>query len=134
MGHNINRRPVYPKEDGKSKRLNKHQVRWKWGRILFCVLVFAIPLSVIAHRLIKSWRLRHSHIETTAYVSKLYKSSNYGIKCVSYYYCIENEWYEDHTSPPDSIWDNLQPGDPFEIVYEKGNPSNSNWAGYYTKR
>ena len=32
---------------------------------------------------------------------------------------------------PDSIWDNIQPGDPFEIVYEKGNPSNSNWVGYY---
>ena len=55
------------------------------------------------------------------------------IKCVSYYFCVGNEWYDGSTSPPDSVWDKLQQHDPFEIVYEKGNPKNSNWAGYFKK-
>ena len=71
-------------------------------------------------------------LKTTAYIKELYKSGkDHNIKCVSYTYCIDGEWYNGHTSPPDSIWDNIQPGDPFEIVYEKGNPANSNWVGYY---
>ena len=79
-------------------------------------------------------RLHRSNIETTAYIKELYKSAKgHNIKCVSYTYCVDNVWYNGHTSPPDSIWDNIQPGDPFEIVYEKGNPSNSNWVGYYKK-
>ena len=50
------------------------------------------------------------------------------------YYCVDNEWYDGHTSPSDSIWDKLKHGDAFEIAYEKGNPSNSNWVGYYNKK
>ena len=70
-------------------------------------------------------RLHRSNIETTAYIKELYKSGKgHNIKCVAYTYCVDNVWYIGHTSPPDSIWDNIQPGNPFEIVYEKGNPAN----------
>ena len=92
-------------------------------------------LCILVPVIVDDCRLHHNNSETaTAYIKELYKSGkSYNIKCVSYTFCVDNEWYNGHTSPPDSIWDKIQPGDPFEIVYEKGNPTNSNWVGYYKK-
>ena len=80
--------------------------------------------------MISDCRLHRNNVETTAHVKELYKSGKgHNIKCVSHAYCVNNEWYNGHTSPPDSIWDNIQIGDPFEIIYEKDNPANNNWGG-----
>lgn len=114
------------------KQHKKHRNRWQW--VLIAVLLAAPLLCLLVPDIVNDCRLHRNHIETTAYVKELYKSGkSHNIKCVSYTYCVDNEWYIGHTSPPDSIWDNIQPYDPFEIVYEKDNPSNSNWAGYYKK-
>ena len=133
MGHNKDRRPVYPMESEKGKQQKQHRNWWKW--VLFGVLLATPLLCLLVPDIVNDCRLRHNNAETTtAYIKELYKSGkSYNIKCVSYTFCVDNEWYSGHTSPPDSIWDNIQPGDPFEIVYEKNNPANSNWVGYYKK-
>lgn len=115
------------------KKIGHNVLLWMWKHLWLWILL-ALLLFTFAPTIISDWRLKRNHIETTAHVRYLYKSGkSHNIKCVAYYYCVDNEWYDGHTSPPDSIWDNIQPYDLFEIVYEKGNPSNSNWAGYYTK-
>lgn len=132
MAHNKDRRPTYPTEGKETKQQDKQDKRWKL--VLYLILMLIPLLYILVPDIIDDCRMHHNYVETTAHVKTLYKSGrSYNIKCVSYYYCIDNKWYDGHTSPPDSIWDNLQPGSPFEIVYEKRNPSNSNWAGYYKK-
>ena len=132
MAHNRDRHPVYPTEKGIVKQPKKQGKWWKWA--LFWVVLATPMLCLLVPDIVDDCRLHRSNIKTTAYIKELYKSGKgHNIKCVSYTYCINGEWYNGHTSPPDSIWDNIQPGDPFEIVYEKGNPSNSNWVGYYKK-
>jgi len=127
------KRFAYPAEGKETKRQDKQGKLWKW--VLFWILVLTPLLCIFVPKIIDDCRLHHNdYVETTARVKSLYKKGkSYNIKCVSYRYCVDNEWYEGHTSPPDSIWDKLRQGSPIEIVYEKGNPSNSNWAGYYKK-
>ena len=132
MAHNKDRRHAYPMKDEDDKQQKKHSTSWQW--VLIVVLLAAPLLRLLIPDILNDYRLHRNNIETTAHVKELYKSGRgHNIKCVSYTYCVDNEWFNGHTSPPDSIWDNLRPNDPFEIVYEKGNPSNSNWSGYYKK-
>lgn len=132
MSRNTNRKPNYPTEVKNGEQQKKNSNWWKV--MLYWILVATPLLYIIVTSIVRDCRLHHGNIETTAYIKELYKTGkSYNVKCVSYTYCVDNEWYEGHTSPPDSIWDNIRPGDPFEIVYAKGNPSYSNWAGYYKK-
>lgn len=78
------------------------------------------------------YRLKHNYVATTARVENKYTGGlRKNLKMVKYYFYVSDSLYYGHTSPPKSMWDQLQPHDQFDIVYEKDNPNNSNWAGYY---
>ena len=135
MPHNLNRRPDYPLETQRIKSRKRIPFKCIFRGILrwmplWVPIVFLIGL--LTPQFMDDYRLGCSHTLTTAHVKRVYKGTGRNrAKMVEYYFCVGNEWYQGRTSPPDSIWDNLQPHDPFEIVYETDNPSNSNWAGYY---
>lgn len=125
----------YSKEAPKGEQQGKHNKSSRWFWILFWILISTPLLIMLVPKIIKDSRLHSNYVETTAHVKRLYKSGKgHNIKCVSYSYCVNDQWYDGHTSPPDSIWDKLHTGSPFEIVYEMDDPSNSNWAGYYKKK
>ena len=135
MSHNINRRPNYPKEGEKNKPQDKRNKRLLWRHVLYGIIVLTPLLCIFTPKIIKDRRLNRNHVETSARITDLYKSGRgQRIKCVSYSFCVDSVWYEGNTSPSDSIWDNTHIGAPFEIVYERGNPSNNNWAEYYKKK
>ena len=135
MPHNVNRKPVYPDRSKQSKRkprvnfkkIGKGILRWTplWIPIAI-VLWFLIPDIVYDNR------LKHNGIRTTARVEKTYLVGGRSVsRMVKYYFYVGDSLYYGHTSPPDSVWNLLHPHVKFDIVYEKGNPYNSNWAGYY---
>lgn len=138
MPHNVNRKPVYPDQN----RLSERKPRTDFRKIGKGVLRWAplwIPLAILLWRLIPDivddYRLKHNNVATTARVESKYKGGKrYNIKMVKYYFNVGDTLYYGHTSPPDSLWKCLQPHDQFDIVYEKGNPDNSNWAGYYKNK
>ena len=136
MPHNINRKPVYPDLSKQSKR--KPRVNFKkigkgilkWTPLW---IPMAIGLWLLIPDIVDDYRLKHNYVETTARVERKYKKDGLrkNIKMVKYYFYVGDSLYYGHTSPPNSMWDQLQPHVQFDIVYEKDNPNNSGWAGYY---
>lgn len=109
------------------KRIFRGILLWMplWVPIVFMV-------CYITPHFMDDYRLSHNCTQTTAHVKRVYIGTGRNrAKMVEYYFYVGNDWYDGHTSPPDSVWDNLKPHDPFEIVYETGHPDNNNWAGYY---
>lgn len=101
MAHNKGRQPVYPTERDTVKPQKRHGKWWKW--VLFGGVLATPMLCLLVPDIVDDCRLHRSNIETTAYIKELYKSGKgHNIKCVSYTYCIDGEWYNGHTSPPDS--------------------------------
>ena len=136
MPHNVNRKPVYPDRNKPPKR--KPQVNFKkigigilkWTPLW---IPMAIGLWFLIPDIIDNNRLKHNGIKTAARVEKTYlvTGGRSVSRMVKYYFYVGDSLYYGHTSPPDSVWDQLQPHEQFDIVYEKDNPNNSNWAGYY---
>lgn len=134
MSHNVDRQTVYP-----DKRERPKQPRMRWKKILRGTLNWAplwIPivflLWVIWPHIKDDCRLKHNSVKTTARVARTYKHDGKNVQyMVAYYYYVNDTLYEGSTSVRKSYWQELKPHDQFEIVYEKGHPANSNWAGYY---
>lgn len=136
MSRNVNRKPSYPtkvrKDNPQARAKRKRVVRGilRWAPLwipLLVVLWFLIPARVRFHR------IEHNSIKTTAHVKETYTVSGVR-KCdyyVSYYFYVDDSVYLGKASLKKSVWEQLAPHDPIEIAYEKGNPSNSNWAGYH---
>ena len=135
MPHNVNRKPVYPDRSKQSKRkprvnfkkIGKGILRWSplW-------IPMAIWLWFLIPDIVDDYRLKHNGIRTTARVEKTYLVGGRSVsRMVKYYFYVGDSLYYGHTSPPDSVWNLLHPHVQFDIVYEKSNPNNSNWAGYY---
>lgn len=135
MPHNVNRKPVYPDRSKQSKRKPRVDFK-KIGKGILQWSPLWIPITLFAWVVVDSFVdlhcLNHNGIRTTALVEKTYLSTGRGpSKMVKYYFYVGDSLYYGHTSPPDSVWNLLHPHVKFDIVYEKGNPNNSNWAGYY---
>ena len=133
MPHNIDRKPVYP-EQGKPRKRTVVSLKKTAKGILNWAPLW-VPLALLLWLLIPRFavdsRLNRNGIATTARVDKTYIATGRGKnKMVKYYFYVGDSLYYGSTSPPDSVWECLLPHVPFEIVYEKGNPNNSNWAGY----
>ena len=136
MSHNINRRPNYPTK-GSNKNLQAKAKRKKighsflrWSPVWISGLVV---LVAIVQARIQFHRIEQDSVKTTARVEKTYTVSG-GRKCdyyVSYYFYIDDSLYHGKTQLKKSVWEKFAPHDPIEIAYEKGNPSNSSWAGYH---
>ncbi len=135
MPHNVNRKPVYPDRSKQLKRkprvdfkkIGKGVLRWTplW-------IPMAIWLWLLIPDFVDDYRLKHNYVETTARVERKYKGGwRSNLKMVKYYFYVGDSLYYGYKSPSDSVWDQLQPHSPIDIVYEKGNPNNSGWAGYY---
>ncbi len=139
MPHNVNRKPVYPDRGKQSKR--KPRVNFK--KIGIGILKWTplwIPMAFLLWLLIPDvvddYRLKHNGIGTTAHVEKTYlvTGGRSVTRMVKYYFYVGDSLYYGHTSLSKSEWEQLQPHVQFDIVYEKGNPDNSNWAGYYKEK
>lgn len=135
MPHNVNRKPVYPDRSKQSKRKPRVDFK-KIGKGILRWTPLWIPMAIwlwfLIPDIVDDYRLKHNYVETTARVERKYKDGlRKNIKMVKYYFYVGDSLYYGHTSPPNSMWDQLQPHVQFDIVYEKGNPNNSNWAGYY---
>lgn len=136
MPHNVNRKPVYPDRSKQLKqkprvdfkKIGKGILRWTplW-------IPMAIGMWFLIPDIVDDYRLKHNYVETTARIQKTYlvTGGRSVTRMVKYYFYVGDSLHYGHTSPPDSVWDQLQPHVQFDIVYEKGNPNNSNWAGYY---
>ncbi len=135
MPHNVKRNPVY---QDRSKQSNRNP-RVNFKKIGIGILKWTplwIPMAFLMWHLIPGivdgYRLKHNYVATTALVEGKYKGGlRKNLKMVKYYFYVSDSLYYGHTSPPKSMWDQLQSHDQFDIVYEKDNPNNSNWAGYY---
>lgn len=135
MPHNVNRKPVYP---DRSKRL-KRKPRVDFKKIGKGVLKWTplwIPMAIwlwlLIPDIVDDYRLKHNYVETTARVERKYKGGlRKNLKMVKYYFNVGDSLYYGQTSLSKSEWEQLQPHVQFYIVYEKDNPNNSNWAGYY---
>jgi hypothetical protein len=135
MPHNVNRKPVYldrSKQSNRNPRVNFKKIgigilKWTPLWIPMAFLMWHLIPDIVDH-----YRLKHNYVATTALVESKYKGGlRKNLKMVKYYFYVSDSLYYGHTSPPKSMWDQLQPHDQFDIVYEKDNPNNSNWAGYY---
>ena len=135
MPHNVNRKPVYPDRSKQSKR--KPRVNFKKiGKGILRWTPLWIPIAIVLWFLIPDIvddnRLKHNGIRTTARVEKTYLVGGRSVsRMVKYYFYVGDSLYYGHTSLSKSEWEQLQPHVQFDIVYEKGNPDNSNWVGYY---
>ena len=134
MPHNVNRKPAYPEQNKSNER--KRQIDFKrigkgvmnWAPLWVFLVIL---LWLLIPNFVDDYRLNHNGVATTARVEKTYRSGMRGnIKMVKYYFYVGDSLYYGLTSPTDSVWNHLMPHAPFEIVYEKGNPNNSNWARY----
>ena len=135
MPHNVNRKPVYPNRSKHSKQKSKVDFK-KIGKGILKWTPLWIPMVFLLWYLIPdivdNYRLKHNYVEATARVESKYKGGlRHNLKMVKYHFYVGDSLYYGHTSPPKSVWEQLQPHEQFDIVYEKGNPNNSNWAGYY---
>ena len=136
MPHNINRKPVYPEQGKPNERKAKSKIK-KIGKGILNWSPLWIPIALFVWLVVANFVDRHclnnNGIRTTAHVEKTYCITSRGgtHKMVRYYFYVGDSLYYGRTSPPDSVWNRLLPHVPFEIIYEKSNPNNSNWAGYY---
>ena len=136
MPHNVNRKPVYPDRSKQLKqkprvdfkKIGKGILRWTplW-------IPMAIGMWFLIPDIVDGYRLKHNGIRTTARIQKTYlvTGGRSVSRMVKYYFYVGDSLYYGNTSLSKSEWEQLQPHVQFDIVYEKSNPNNSNWAGYY---
>ena len=93
----------------------------------------AIGLWFLIPDIVDGYRLKHNGIRTAARIEKKYlvTGGRSVTRMVKYYFYVGDSLYYGNTSLSKSEWEQLQPHVQFDIVYEKSNPNNSNWAGYY---
>ena len=135
MPHNVNRKPVYPDRSKQSKRKPRVDFK-KIGKGILRWAPIWIPMAIwlwfLIPDIIDDSHLKHNGIRTTARVEKTYLVGGRSVsRMVKYYFYVGDSLYYGHTSLSKSEWEQLQPHVQFDIVYEKDNPNNSNWAGYY---
>ena len=135
MSHNVDRKPVYPEKIKQSSPPQKRLKKFGKGILNWAPLWIpvALLLWILVPDMVKDSHMRHNKVQTTGRVLETYHKAGRGgpIYYVKYYFYVGDSLFEGTTSLRKSKWEQLKPHIPFEVVYEKNNPANSNWAGYY---